>query len=1356
MSYPHTLEDIFSEVRLRDAPDAPHYVSVDSAPLGYADARSRWIAPFFLSIFVVVSVAIILAEPWLRQLYMAYLESIAGIDYYDPASLGVRPIFLAFLLAFVPFINGSWSQKARLLFLMGGVCFLAISISDAILMRIALPSGVGPFSALGNILAGFVEILSITLLIMFSVRMPGGVRAVTMYRRSRYYWTIALISITIGAMITIILLETAETELNFLRNISLLGGLGPGILLFSHIVWPILATLGVISLVRRKTKCSKVPSYSIGIVVPAYNEAEGISGCIHSLDEAAANYPGPCWLYLVDNGSTDATVDVAKMALAKCTALRGQVLLCPERGKAAALNFGVIQTTEDIVVRVDADTLVSPSLFVQLAPYFSDPAVGVVGGIPLPKEPSRLLSRIRAIEVYYNVGYARLAHCSLDAVLCVPGIQTAFRRQALVEAGDFQERMNGEDTDMTVRIGRLGYHVMIDPSIHVFSEVPATWGHLREQRIRWSRSALHVFARNKSAIAMRQGVRGIWTLPQSLWGAFRRPFLLLLLIYGLLVALIEPSVLDVRGGAALGALLLGPGAIITCMTLMVYRRFGLIPFVPAYLIFRVVRAYLFIDMLFTLPIKSPSKQKVDANLPGTYPTDELGPTGGEPWAAKMNNGKSPNQLRAPSLANTTLIVVALLAIAGIALVLRLLFLGQDSFWGDEILSVGRAQLSWEAFREFMQDGVPAMALYYILLHFWVLLGDSEFMVRLLSVIFSVATVPLVYFLGKRLFDAKVGLIAALLLSVNAFHIQYAQEARSYSMLVLLVTLSSLFLIRSIQRPSLGNWAGYTASAIMAVYTHPFALLVLVAHAGSLVFLPKRSMPWSGLFASGVAIGAALAPIWLPEVTSLLAGSDSAGGGALGWIPDLSLDRIHRFTLDLTGKGGDLLLLLYLILVVVGCVAAVIKWASAKASFESWKYALLLVWLFVPIVITFGYSLLVAPALVSRYLTVCLPPLTLLVAVAIWQIYQGLLVRQSILRIGYLCASGVLVAVMVALSVRGASAYYTEVKEDWRGTADLIMSQWQTGDSMLFYVPNMEWMVQHYIEESEQGTPEMRSLVPNGYPNYRTAYQGEWLLFLAQEPDRDRIMQYLPDHANRIWLVLARDRSAQEIQIRNDILAALAGKYQDVERWHSDRYLIRTELYSNPIPGVFGGQWEEIWKEIQLSRSACHGLPVTIVGTNRDDLIMGTEGNDVIHAFDGNDTVNGLGGNDTICGGDGNDVLDGGEGDDTVNGFPGDDIIKGSLGDDSLYGSDGVDQVFGGDGEDTLVGGSANDELNGDGGNDVINGGENDDALNGGEGDDALNSGPGSNILDGGSEVDVCRGRGSNEFVNCEPGTARSR
>ena len=103
-------------------------------------------------------------------------------------------------------------------------------------------------------------------------------------------------------------------------------------------------------------------------------------------------------------------------------------------------------------------------------------------------------------------------------------------------------------------------------------------------------------------------------------------------------------------------------------------------------------------------------------------------------------------------------------------------------------------------------------------------------------------------------------------------------------------------------------------------------------------------------------------------------------------------------------------------------------------------------------------------------------------------------------------------------------------------------------------------------------------------------------------------------------------------------------------------------------------------------TTCQGLPITILGTAGDDVIVGTNGDDVIH---------GLAGNDVIDGGNGKDVICGGDGDDTLNGGNGKDDLSGGDGDDTLNGGNGKDDLDGGDGDDTLDGERGKD--NGDGG-----------------------------------------------------------
>src|SRR5579864_9515327 len=147
---------------------------------------------------------------------------------------------------------------------------------------------------------------------------------------------------------------------------------------------------------------------------------------------------------------------------------------------------------------------------------------------------------------------------------------------------------------------------------------------------------------------------------------------------------------------------------------------------------------------------------------------------------------------APGSAGANSPFVSLVLLGGIltlATALDLFHLGARSLWLDESTSVALAHLAWNTLGKVLSHGEANMALYYGLLHLWVgRFGDSEFSVRMLSAFMAFGAVAAIYALGSRLFDARVGLISALLLAVNAYQVAYAQEARSYSLLLLLIIL----------------------------------------------------------------------------------------------------------------------------------------------------------------------------------------------------------------------------------------------------------------------------------------------------------------------------------------------------------------------------------------------------------------------------------------------------------------------------------------------------------------------------------------------------------------------------------------
>ncbi len=472
----------------------------------------------------------------------------------------------------------------------------------------------------------------------------------------------------------------------------------------------------------------------------------------------------------------------------------------------------------------------------------------------------------------------------------------------------------------------------------------------------------------------------------------------------------------------------------------------------------------------------------------------------------------------------------------LAALVRLLFSGEKSFRLDEAATVAIVRLDWATFLDVVVNQEANMALYYGLLRFWVGLGGSEFVIRSLSVILAVATLPVLYALGTRLFGARVGLVATLLLTLNAMHITYSQKARGYSLLVLLVTLSSLFFLRSIERPSRKNWVGYILASVLGVYAHFFGALVLVGQWVSLVFLRPRDVPWRGLLWSTLVIGILLLPLGVFVVTQ-----------DVGQVEGLTEPGLRRFLgvfNALAGGDGKLLLPVYFIFCSIALLAAAREWRSSPASFGAWRYAVLLTWLFVPIVLARAVSF-AKPIFAVRFLSICLPPLALLAAIGLSRL------RPRWAFVGAL-------AVVVSLAAGGVISYYRSPEwEDWRGAAEHVRSQARSGDATVFYVAKVRVAFENY-QARVQGSSRNPAVA---FPS-----QWEWSMLVTErmQAPSPALLDSLPGRYERVWLILSHDhvRRSRGV-ISNSIQASLAGKFPSVKE--REFVGVRVLLYSK-TPG----------------------------------------------------------------------------------------------------------------------------------------------------------------------------------------------
>lgn len=173
-----------------------------------------------------------------------------------------------------------------------------------------------------------------------------------------------------------------------------------------------------------------------------------------------------------------------------------------------------------------------------------------------------------------------------------------------------------------------------------------------------------------------------------------------------------------------------------------------------------------------------------------------------------------------------------------AFALRLINLAYVGLGGDEAFGVYHARSGLDEIIEITATVEPHPPLYYAFLAFWhQLAGPSEFAIRFPSVAAGVLTAALLIRIGRTIGCKREGLLAAVLLALNPYQVNYAQEARMYGPLALF-GLATIWLWLEAERSGRARYVvGSTLSAILAAYTHYYGLFlpaVIVA-----IFLFRR-------------------------------------------------------------------------------------------------------------------------------------------------------------------------------------------------------------------------------------------------------------------------------------------------------------------------------------------------------------------------------------------------------------------------------------------------------------------------------------------------------------------------------------
>lgn len=221
----------------------------------------------------------------------------------------------------------------------------------------------------------------------------------------------------------------------------------------------------------------------------------------------------------------------------------------------------------------------------------------------------------------------------------------------------------------------------------------------------------------------------------------------------------------------------------------------------------------------------------------------------------------------------------------LGLVLRLLSISQ-SFWLDEATSATVARDF--SFRELITKFSPNdfhPPLYYLVLKAWtILFGVSEVSTRLLSILFALGTIFVVYKLVKLVSNHQslvTARLSALLIASAPLHIYYSQEARMYSMSTFLVSLLIYFFVKTLKKGRVGSWVFFAITLALLGLTDYLPLLILPA-LWIYGYISKQKSTWWFNFAASHIILIISYLWWWPTLSRQLFGGLGVSTSLPGW------------------------------------------------------------------------------------------------------------------------------------------------------------------------------------------------------------------------------------------------------------------------------------------------------------------------------------------------------------------------------------------------------------------------------------------------------------------------------------------
>lgn len=270
----------------------------------------------------------------------------------------------------------------------------------------------------------------------------------------------------------------------------------------------------------------------VSVVIPAWNEEVGLLKTVRSVIQNG--YP-ETEIIVVNDGSTDRSHKLMQQFVNqkgwqkrhKAVSLR--YFYKENGGKGHALNFGILRARGEIIVTIDADSILEKSALYNLTRYFEDPGIDAgVGNVKVANKTRNLLAIMQRLEYLFGFYYKR-AHSVMGAEYIFGGACAAFRRSATFDKhGLFDTTNKTEDIEMSVRLRYLGHRSVYMENVVCYTEGAASLTGLVNQRLRWKKGRFDTFIKYRrlffSVEPQHNRLLAWFVLPMALLAEFQLLF----------------------------------------------------------------------------------------------------------------------------------------------------------------------------------------------------------------------------------------------------------------------------------------------------------------------------------------------------------------------------------------------------------------------------------------------------------------------------------------------------------------------------------------------------------------------------------------------------------------------------------------------------------------------------------------------------------------------------------------------------------------------------------------------------------------------------------------------------------------